>query len=143
MEAAAGKKGCHGIRLGERADVGAIDFFKVVAARRMQRDAQLRRAGAGKLFGVEPWLQAADAPGRQDSPRLLYGERATVAEDVAILREAFVRDFRNQLLHDELDVIVGALSASAILRRNDVRAQEGRDNVERLRALQLAMNPQS
>ena len=87
----------HGVGLCQGADIGAIYFFQVIAARRAEFYSDLGGAGMGKLFGVQSRFQAVTFAGFQDLFGLGYVERAALAEDVAIFGQLFGGDLRNRV----------------------------------------------
>lgn len=111
----------------------------MVGAGSAQLDGKSRCSGVRELFGVETQAQTAGSRGGQDFARLGDGEGTAVAKHIAEFRKIFLRDLREPIVTDEIDVGVGSFAcAIAIFVRDDVRAEECADDVERLLVLEIA-----
>ena len=141
MKIAAGQQRCDGLRLCQRRDVARIHLLEMIAAGRAQFHRQLRRARAGKLFRMQLGYQAVPPACFQDMLCLLASKRPAIAEHIAEFREFFFRNFWNQLLCEQLNVPFHPRRRSAILRRDDVSAEERRDDVQRLFRGQFLVQP--
>src|SRR5581483_1282939 len=93
---------------------------------------KLRRAGVGKLFGVQSRQQAEPLAGLQDALRLRERESAAVAKDVAEFREIGLGELGHQLAGQQLDVLPGTIFLAAKFRGDDVRAEKRRGDLDRL-----------
>jgi len=78
------KRGHH-VRRSQRADIRGINFFEMVGARSIELYRKARGARPGKLLGVQSRHQTKRASGRQNAPRLRYGECAAVAVNITEL----------------------------------------------------------
>ncbi len=77
----------------------------------------------------------------QHAFRLFPRERPAIAKNIAKLGQARVHHFRQQLLHQQLDVAFGAVPQAAKLRRNRVGPQECRNDFQRLLRIQVPVQP--
>ena len=78
--------------------------------------------------------EAGSLPGLENRDRLLRGEVARVAEDIAPFGQTLGGDARNHLVDHARDV--GA-ALRTVLARNIVRAEECRDDVDRMASIEL------
>src|SRR5579859_1297964 len=104
----------------------------MVATGRAKLHSQLRCPGARKLFRMHSWRQSMPLARFQDLLGLLASESAAIAEDVAEFGEFFLRDLGNECLGEQRDIPFYSGGSSAILGRDDMGAEERRDDVQRL-----------
>src|ERR1043166_5224524 len=76
-------------------------------------------------------------PGCENLPRLGERKRAAVAKDVAVFGQTVFGNFRDQFLLEKLQIVTGAAGLVAIFRGNCMRAEECRDNLQRLFGIEL------
>jgi hypothetical protein len=101
-----------------------------------QLPGQLRSAGRSQLVGMETHRQTRFGGGRQNAPALRSVEHALLAEDVARAGDALPRNGRQLLPDDARHVRVRSVGSGAELRRNRVRTQERRHELDRAFSVQ-------
>ena len=92
---------------------------------------QLGAARWRELVGVQPELHPEPRGRLEDPPRLVGAEHAALAEDVAEAGPAVGGHAGELLLDDRPDVGLGPIGPRPELGRDRVRAEVGRDDVDR------------
>ena len=140
MERAAWQQRANHVRLRERSNIARVNPVEMVGAGGLEFDSQAGCAAVDELLGVNARREAVFQARLKNAARLSDAERAAVAEYVAEPRELAGRDRRNPALDEQIDERAGA---AAKFRRDNVRAEKCGDDIERLAAIEIAVNLQN
>ena len=129
MKDRSGQQRGDGGRLRKRIGVEFISLLQMIGARCAQLSGEARCAGVRELFRMNFQLEPQVTRASQITARLVESESATVAVDIGEYGEPLPADARHHLGAHPVDIAVGILY---VLRRDEMRAQIGRHNIQRL-----------
>lgn len=121
-----------GAGFGQSGNIRGVDLLEMIATDSAELDGKLGGTGTRELLGMETRREAVLLSDGEDFFGLPAGEGTAIAEYVAKFGELGGGDFGDERFGEESDVLGDTRRCAAVVFRDDMSAEEGGDDVERL-----------